>query len=92
MTKEKFKKVCNTARDEIISYYSNEELQEILYTYEHWGALYSEDFYDCYSDEIDEECKSCYGLNWKEHAKSKLERVTSFIESIALDVIEDDDY
>ena len=28
MTKKKFKKVCNTARDEIISYYSNEELQK----------------------------------------------------------------
>ena len=92
MTKEKFKKVCNTAREEIINYYSNEELQKILDTYEHWGALYCEDFYDFYSDEIDEGCKSCYGLNWKEHAKSKLERVTSFIESIALDLIEDDDY
>ena len=48
MTKEKFKKVCNTAREEIINYYSNEELQKILDTYEHWGALYCEDFYDCY--------------------------------------------
>lgn len=32
MTKEKFKKVCNTAKEEIINYYSNEELQEILDT------------------------------------------------------------
>ena len=54
MTKEKFKKVCNTARKEIINYYSNEELQKILDTYEHWGALYCEDFYDFYSDEIDD--------------------------------------
>ena len=36
-------------------------------------------------------CKSCYGLNWKDHAKSNLDRVTSFIESIALDAIGDDD-
>ena len=48
MTKEKFKKVCNTAKEEIINYYSNEELQEILDTSQNKGALYSEEFYECY--------------------------------------------
>lgn len=91
MTKEKFKKVCNTAKEEIINYYSNEELQEILDTSQNKGALYSEEFYECYSEEIDEGYESCYDLNWKDHAKSKLDCFASFIESVALDAVDYDD-
>ena len=84
MSTSEFEKCWDTAREEVLGYYDEDELKEMIESYECFGALYSEDFYDCYPNEIDSACKQCYGENWEEHAGSKLNRVYTFIQSVAL--------
>ena len=82
---EKFEKCWDTAREEVIGYYDEDELEEMVENYECFGALHSEDFYEYYPEEIDAECERCYGKNWKQHTESKLSRAYTFIQSVALD-------
>ena len=79
---EEFKKCRDTAKEEVLSYYDRDDFKNIFRDFEcRFGALYSEDFYDYYPDEIDAESKEMLGDEWEQ--STKLDRVSEFIVSVA---------